>query len=125
MATPAASVNPAYDPKTDPGRKPKKSKDPGWKYGYWAELGNRDEVTCTLCGTMVHGGIKRLKQHLAGGFGDSKICSETTTEIRVEMTNYLEKHKRQRPMYLDDEEEQVEENGLQAANNHDEFDDGY
>ena len=111
MATPAASVNPAYDPKTDPGRKPKKSKDPGWKYGYWAELGNRDEVTCTLCGTMVHGGIKRLKQHLAGGFGDSKICSETTTEIRVEMTNYLEKHKRQRPMYLDDEEEQVEENG--------------
>jgi len=111
MATPAASVNPAYDPKTDPARKPKRSKDPGWKYGYWADLGNRDEVTCTLCGTMVHGGIKRLKQHLAGGFGDSKICSETTTEIRVEMTNYLEKHKRQRPMYLDDEEEQVEENG--------------
>jgi hypothetical protein len=46
------------------------SNDPGWQYGYWANLQNRDKVTCTLCDVEVSGGIKRLKEHLAGGYGD-------------------------------------------------------
>ena len=62
-----ASSEAVYDPKTDPKRKAK-SNDPGWKYGYWSEIGNRDKVMCILCNTPSSGGIKRLKEHLAGGY---------------------------------------------------------
>jgi hypothetical protein len=48
-------------------------------------------VTCTLCDTVVCGGIKRLKQHLAAGFADTKMCLKTTTEARKEMRDYLQK----------------------------------
>ena len=68
-----ASVNGEYDPTTDKARKAK-SDDPGWKYGYWANLSNRNEVTCILCGNPQKGGIKRRKQYLAGGYADAKLC---------------------------------------------------
>ena len=71
MASPSSVNNVNYDPKTDKARKAS-SNDPGWKYGYWANLAIRDQVTYTLCDTIVSGGIKRLKQHLAGGYGDTK-----------------------------------------------------
>ena len=108
MASPPSVNNENYDPKTDKARKAR-SNDPGWKYGYWANLENRDQVTCTLCDTMVHGGIKRLKQHLAGGYGDTKMCAKTTTAIRKEMKAYLDSNSRRRPLFLDEDNEQQEE----------------
>jgi hypothetical protein len=105
MSSPSSINNANYDPKTDKARKAK-SNDLGWKYCYWSNLGNRDQVTCTLCDSMVCGGIKRLKQHLAGGYGDTKMCPKTTTAIRKEMRNYLESNKRKRPLFLDDDKEQ-------------------
>ena len=66
-------------------------------------------MTCTLCDTMVHGGIKRLKQHLAGGYGDTKMCAKTTTAIRKEMKAYLDSNSRRRPLFLDEDNEQQEE----------------
>jgi hypothetical protein len=89
----------AYDPMADPKRRAK-SNDPGWKYGYWTEIGNRDKVTCNLCKTVTTRGIKRLKEHLAGGFVDTLMCSKTTTEIGKEMKAYLDKNKRYRPIFL-------------------------
>ncbi|GJN11859.1 hypothetical protein PR202_ga30091 [Eleusine coracana subsp. coracana] len=106
MASPA-SVNDEYDPRTGPRRKAK-SKDPSWRYGYWPNLENRDEVICILCDTKVSGCIKRLKQHLAGGYVDAKMCEKTTTEIRKEMEEYLEKNKRCRPLFLDGDDDVVE-----------------
>ena len=92
MASPP-SIASQYDPKTDPAQKPKRSTDPGWKYAYWPELSNKDKIACLLCGGEVRGGIKRFKQHLAGGYGDAKICPQVSTEIRREMTAYLESNK--------------------------------
>ena len=63
MASPPSVNNENYDPKVDKARKAN-SNDPGWKYGYWANLHKPDKVTCTLCDTKVSGGIKMLKQHL-------------------------------------------------------------
>jgi hypothetical protein len=83
-----------YDPKSDPTRKPRKSADPGWKYGFWPDLQNKDKVECTLCGQVVSGGIKRLKQHLAGAYGDAKLCPKASSGLRKEMTSYLEANKR-------------------------------
>jgi hypothetical protein len=111
MASPPSVNNADYDPKTDQARKAK-SNDPGWKYGYWANLENRDQVTCTLCDIMVSGGIKRLKQHLAGGYGDVKMCARTTTAIRKEMRDYLEGNRRRRPLFLDDDEQQEQEDDV-------------
>jgi hypothetical protein len=70
-----------------------RSNDPGWKFGYWTEIGNRDKVTCNLCQTVIAGGTKRLKEHLTGGYADTIKCLKTTTEIRKEMRTYLEKIK--------------------------------
>jgi hypothetical protein len=74
------------------------SSDPGRKYACWPNLSNKDVVTCTLCGHSLYGGIKRLKQHLAGGFGDTKICTMTTAAIRKEMRDDLETRRR-RPQH--------------------------
>lgn len=77
-----ASVAAEYDPKTDPKRRPAKSNDPGWEYGYWADPKDRDKVTCKLCDKKVPGGIKRFKQHLAGGFGDVVNCPESSPALK-------------------------------------------
>jgi hypothetical protein len=108
MASPPSVNNENYDPKVDKARKAN-SNDPGWKYGYWANLQKPDKVTCTLCDTEVSGGIKRLKQHLAGGYGDAKMCPKTTTAIRKEMRDYLESNKRRRPLFNEEGDEQPEE----------------
>jgi hypothetical protein len=93
-----------YDPKTDPTRKAK-SNDPSWKYDYWQDPTMRDWVTCILCGHEASGGIKRLKQHLADGYGDIILCPKVNTEIRKEIKAYLQK-KRRRPLFLDGVEEE-------------------
>ena len=108
MASPT-SANGEYDPKIDPARKPRRSTDPGWKYAYWPDLENKDKVECLLCGDDFRAGIKRLKQHLAGGYGDAKLCPKSTSELRKEMTAYIESNKRKRPIYLGEEEEEVVE----------------
>ena len=108
MASPPSINNGNYDPKTNKARKAK-SNDPGWKYDYWANLQNRNQVTCALCDVEVCGGIKRLKQHLAGGYGDVKMCLKTTTTIRKEMRDYLKSNRRRRPLFLEEGDEQQEE----------------
>jgi hypothetical protein len=105
----SSSEAPVYDPKTDPARKAK-SNDPGWKYAYWKDPARRDWVTCMLCGNEASGGIKRFKEHLAGGYGDIILCPRVSTEIRIEMEAYLQK-KRRRPLFLDGIEEEAEEAG--------------
>ncbi|PVH48454.1 hypothetical protein PAHAL_4G333000 [Panicum hallii] len=51
----------------DPKRKAS-SKDPGWKYGFWPEIGKKDKIQCIFCGKQPHGGVLRFKMHLAGGY---------------------------------------------------------
>ena len=103
IASPA-SVAAEYDPKTDPKRRPANSKEPGWEFGYWEDPKDRDKVTCKLCNKKIPGGIKRFKQHLAGGYGDVIICPQTNTELRKKMKAYLDGNKSRRPVYLDDED---------------------
>ena len=71
-----------YDPMKDPERRPRRSNDPGWKYGYWLKPGNINNVKCNLCGKVTRGGIKRHKEHLAGVGGDATGCPRVSTEFR-------------------------------------------
>ena len=61
-------------------------------------------MTCKMCGKRIQGGIKRFKQHLAGCYGDVILCPWSSTELRKRMKEYLDRNKRWRPLYLDDQE---------------------
>jgi hypothetical protein len=90
-------------------QKKDKSSDPRWKYGFWPQIGNRDLVECSLCGVRVNSGIKRLREHLVGGYGDAVKCPKTTTKIVAEMEAALVKGRRKRALNLDDDGVQVVE----------------
>ncbi|KAM0899923.1 hypothetical protein ACQ4PT_020991 [Festuca glaucescens] len=110
MATDAGAdgADPTYDPMKDPEHKPRRSNDPGWKYGYWLIPGGRDIVVCNLCGKRTSGGIKRHKEHLAATGGDTTGCPRASTEIRREMGEYLEKNRRNKGLLDDDDDAVVE-----------------
>jgi hypothetical protein len=69
------------------------------------DLNKKDVVKCILCGKIVHAGVRRLKQHLVGGHGDVAKCSKTTSAISKEMSDYLKKNARQKPINLDDDKD--------------------
>ena len=98
----AGQSNDSYDPLKDQSRRPK-SNDPGWKYAYYVEAEKRELIQCALCPKQIKGGIKRLKQHLAGGYGDIVKCPNTTREIAKEMNEALNNGKHARPLCLDDD----------------------
>ena len=92
-----------YDPAKDPKHKAK-SKDPAWKYCYWPDLNKKDVVKCILCGKVVHAGVRRLKQHLVGGYGEVAKCPKTTLAISKEMHEYLKNNE-----WVDNQKETVRE----------------
>ncbi|WOH04149.1 hypothetical protein DCAR_0623557 [Daucus carota subsp. sativus] len=94
-------TDPNYDPFKDPKRKAK-STDPGWKYGFWPDLNNKNVVQCNLCKKNVCSGVRRLKQHLAGGYPDVAMCLKTTTAIQKEMKEYIDKVAK-KPVTMDDD----------------------
>jgi len=71
-----------------------KSKDPGWKYGFWPYEGKRDMVQCIFCRKVVPAGIKRFKQHIAGGYEDVEKCPTAHAIVRKELYDFLKKNAR-------------------------------
>ncbi|XP_021321882.1 uncharacterized protein LOC8068075 isoform X2 [Sorghum bicolor] len=71
-----------------------KSADPGWKYGFWPDPGKKEFIQCIFCEKVVPAGIKRFKQHLAGGFCDAVQCHKAPELVRREMNCYLAKRSR-------------------------------
>jgi hypothetical protein len=65
-------------------------------------------VQCIFCQKVVPAGIKRFKQHIAGGFGDVGKCPRAPQVVRKEMADYLKKNARNKMVFLDNEEEDVE-----------------
>jgi hypothetical protein len=51
-------------------------------------------VQCIICKKVVPAGIKRFKQHLAGGYGDTEKCPKAVAVVRKEMSDYLKKNAR-------------------------------
>ncbi|KAG8047802.1 hypothetical protein GUJ93_ZPchr0008g13406 [Zizania palustris] len=71
-----------------------RSQDLGWKYGWWPDPTKKDFVQCIFCMKAVSSGIKRFKQHIAGGFGDTMKCLKAPELVRKEMHVYLIKNSR-------------------------------
>jgi hypothetical protein len=62
-----------------------------------------------FCQKVVPAEIKRIKQHIARGFGDVGKCPRASELVTKEMTDYLKKNARNKILLLDNEEEDVEE----------------
>jgi hypothetical protein len=91
-----------YDPMKDPERRPRRTTDPGWNYGYMVTPGNSNIVKCNLCGKVTQGGIKRHKEHLAGTGGDALGCPRASTQLKREIYEYLVKNRRNQALPDDD-----------------------
>jgi hypothetical protein len=71
-----------------------RSHDPGWQFGWWPDTIKKDFVQCVFCKKIVLSGIKRFKQHLAGGFGDTMKCARVPELVSKEMHTYLRRNMR-------------------------------
>jgi hypothetical protein len=75
----------------DPRRKAR-SPDSGLKFGWWPDTMKKGYVQCIFYMKVIPSGIKRFKQHLAGGFGDTTKCARVTELVSKEMHVYLRKN---------------------------------
>ena len=88
-----------------------KSQDPGWKYSWWPDLTKKDFVQCIFCWKVIPSDIKRFKQHLAGGFGDTMKCASVPELISKEMHAYLRKNARSVVVHVDEDGGEDENEG--------------
>jgi hypothetical protein len=78
---------------TDSKRKAK-SQDPGWKFGWWPNPTKKDFIRCIFCLKVVPSGIKRFKQHLAGGFSDTtKMFNGSRSSFEGHVCLFEKEHK--------------------------------
>ena len=67
--------------------------DPFWEYGEPEAPGNRQHLSCKLCGKKMHGGVYRLKYHLAKILGNEvDICPKASEELVAKATKALEEY---------------------------------
>jgi hypothetical protein len=93
---------------TDPKRKAR-SQDPRWKFGWWPDTTKKDLVQCIFCSKIVPSGIKRFKQYLAGGFGDTMHCARIPELVSKEMHTYLKRNMKLVITTNNEEDEEGEE----------------
>jgi hypothetical protein len=68
-----------------------KSLDPFWEYGEPVNPGNRQYLSCNLCGKRMVGEIYKLKYHLAKiRRHEMTICPISSPELVVKATKALE-----------------------------------
>ncbi|KAM3351539.1 hypothetical protein ACQJBY_023483 [Aegilops geniculata] len=104
-AAAAALADEHYEPSKDPARKPRRSKDPAWKYSFWPDLQDKLTLQCVLCGKNITSGVLRMKKHLGGGYTEVKMCLKATDAIRKEMHLYLKTNSTKfKAMQLDGDE---------------------
>lgn len=68
-----------------------RKKDIGWNYG---RMVNPDKIVdgilCNFCQKVTKGGITQLKQHLVGGFRNTKPCPKAPACVKQEMKDHFE-----------------------------------
>ncbi|PWA89916.1 hypothetical protein CTI12_AA106410 [Artemisia annua] len=87
-----------------------RSRDPGWKYA--TKGSTPGTVICNFCQKITYGGIYRAKQHLAGGYRNSKGCNKCPAHVREEIKEYFRvfnRNKRIAEVLPDFDEAELEE----------------
>ena len=86
-----------------------KSRDPGWKFGWWPDIAKKDAVQCIFCKKITPSGISRFKQHLAGSYGDALGCPNCPEIIKREMDAYIKKNTRSAVVVVPEVQQDSEE----------------
>ncbi|KAK9116041.1 hypothetical protein Sjap_014988 [Stephania japonica] len=69
-------------------------KDPAWRHGTQVQSPNRKGKfyvykLCNYCGKKVTGGVKRMKDYLAGNHKNVVACEKVPSDVKEEITAYL------------------------------------
>jgi hypothetical protein len=69
-----------------------KSDDPTWEHCFVPDMSKKHAIQCKYCDKVIHGGITRVKYHLAniGGFNVTK-CKKVPAHVKQEMEALLTK----------------------------------
>jgi hypothetical protein len=69
-----------------------KSDDPTWEHCFVPDMSKKQAIQCKYCDKVIHGGITRVKYHLAniGGFNVTK-CKKVPAHVKQEMEAFLTK----------------------------------
>jgi hypothetical protein len=104
-----AALPPALAAQAVDSKRKAQSQAPRWNYGWWSDPTKKYFVQCIFCQKVVPAGIKRFKQHLAGGFGDTVKCARILELVSKDMLAYLRMNSRALPLINVDEEEDATE----------------
>ena len=67
--------------------------DPFWEYGEPDPPGNRQHLSCKLCGKKMSGGVYRLKYHLVKIPGNEvEICPSSSPKLVAKATKAIEEY---------------------------------
>ncbi|XP_052208194.1 uncharacterized protein LOC127811998 [Diospyros lotus] len=69
--------------------------DPAWNY-FEADPNDRNTTTYKFCRKVTKCGIFRAKQHLVGGFRNTKSCPKCPLSVKEEIEEYMQKKKNNR-----------------------------
>ena len=62
-----------------------------WKYVCLANPNSTNDLICNFCEKNTEGGIYRGKQHIVGGFHNTKSCAKCPPHIKEEIKEFAEK----------------------------------
>ncbi|KAI3877771.1 hypothetical protein MKX03_019211 [Papaver bracteatum] len=65
--------------------------DPTWEHCKVVNAGNKKFLTCNYCGNKYHGGVYRIKHHLAQTKNNVAMCKEVTQEVKKLFLDYIQK----------------------------------
>lgn len=100
--------------------------DSGWKYVRQTNMVNKNDMICNFCKKVTKGGIYRAKQHIVGGFRNTKACLKCPSHVRTEIQDFMEKkmsagnaEKQAFPDFADidtfGEDEEMDDNGMKIT----------
>ncbi|KAI3845209.1 hypothetical protein MKX03_024867 [Papaver bracteatum] len=65
--------------------------DPTWEHCKVVNPYNKKFLTCNYCGNKYHGGVYRIKHHLAQTKNNVAMCKEVTPEVKKFFLDYIQK----------------------------------
>ena len=71
--------------------KPRNSEDSGWLHVTKVNPNNNNDLKCNYCEVVTRGEICRAKQHIVGGYRNTKRCVKCPPHVREEIRDYMEK----------------------------------
>lgn len=67
------------------------ARDPARKYASLVDPNKRYDFKCNFCDKVMKGGVRRVKEHLVGGFRNVTKCNKCPPHVRDEIVEFMKK----------------------------------